>query len=72
MNLLPLPKPATWRPLPDSTPIPLLKNTALTCAWPVGDAAGAAQMFCGCAVVRGGFCAAHADLAFVKINGDEE
>lgn len=66
MNPLPLPKAATWAPLPDTTPIPLADLTQKTCAWPVGEAGGAAQMFCGCTVKTKGFCAHHAARAFVK------
>jgi hypothetical protein len=71
MNTLPLPKPAAWQPLPGAVPIALLDLTSKTCAWPVGEASGAAQLFCGCAVSRRGFCVDHAARAFVKTpNGD--
>ena len=72
MSPLPLPKPAAWAPLPDSTPIPLSDLTARTCNWPVGDAGGAQQMFCGLQVARNRFCSDHAARAYVKTIGDEE
>lgn len=67
MNTAPLPKPAAWQPLPNSSaPIALVDITSRTCAWPVGEASGAAQLFCGCVVTRRGFCVDHAARAFVK------
>jgi len=72
MNPLPLPKPAAWAPLPGSEPIALVDLTSHTCNWPVGDAGGAQQMFCGLPVSRNRFCVGHAARAYVKTNGDEE
>lgn len=70
MNTAPFPKPAAWLPLPGSTPIGLLDLTAHLCAWPVGDATGAQQMFCGLATTRKHFCAEHAARAFTKPVGE--
>lgn len=55
-----LPAPETWAA--HRAPISLLDLTDDTCCWPVGEAGGSKQMFCGDTVVRKGYCACHAKM----------
>jgi GcrA cell cycle regulator len=50
-----------WRPLSDSTPIPLMDLTDAVCRWPVGgDHRTRGTGFCGCPVVEGRpYCPEH-------------
>lgn len=54
--------PDTWVPL--HAPVGFLDLADDQCRWPVGEAGGSAQMFCGGQVHRKGYCQAHHGKAF--------
>lgn len=56
----PLPHASTWTPLHPSTPSP----TRHQCLWPVGEATGSNQQFCGGVRHNGSYCETHAAMAF--------
>lgn len=56
----PLPADETWAPLRPSTPSPTRKQ----CCWPVGEATGSNQQYCGGPRARGSYCTHHAAMAF--------
>jgi len=47
-----------WKPLPDAAPIGLMELAGSSCRWPVEGG------YCGCAVQRGSYCAAHGQRAY--------
>lgn len=51
---------STWTPLHPSTPSPTRKE----CCWPVGEATGSNQQYCGGPRARGSYCSRHAAMAF--------
>lgn len=62
----PLPAPEVWAPIGPPTASP----TRRQCCWPVGEATGAQQMFCGGKRSRGSYCETHAAMAFAPRRGD--
>lgn len=58
----------TYAPLPAKTwaahrePVSLLELTSTTCRWPVGDAEGSSQMYCGDHAGRRSYCERHAEM----------
>lgn len=57
-NLPPVPS-ETWAPLG----VPVSDPTRRQCCWPVGEASGSAQMFCGLPRHKGSYCTTHAAMA---------
>lgn len=57
---------STWEPLGPTTSSP----TRHQCRWPVGEATGSAQMFCGMPRARQSYCADHAKMAYAPRRGD--
>lgn len=51
--------PETWAPLAE----PVAEPTRRQCCWPVGDAAGSAQMFCGLPKAGRSYCTTHTAMA---------
>jgi hypothetical protein len=55
-----------WAPIGKPTASP----TRRQCCWPVGEATGSQQMFCGGPRARGSYCETHAAMAFRTSAGD--
>lgn len=55
--VLPLPPVETWAP--HREPVSLMALRDKQCRWPVGEATGAQQMFCGDRVHKRGYCECH-------------
>jgi hypothetical protein len=51
--------PETWKPLGP----PVAEPTRKQCCWPVGEAGGSAQMFCGLPRTRNSYCTTHTAMA---------
>jgi hypothetical protein len=55
-----------WEPLGP----PVAEPTRKQCCWPVGEATGAQQHYCGLPKSRGSYCETHAAMAFAPRRGD--
>ncbi|UXN70924.1 GcrA family cell cycle regulator [Devosia neptuniae] len=58
--------PETWAPLGP----PVASPTRKQCCWPVGEASGSAQMFCGLPRTKGSYCPTHGKMAYARRPGD--
>jgi GcrA cell cycle regulator len=55
---------AASAPLPTGGGVTVVDVRRGQCRWPIGDPLADGLSLCGCAVVRGAYCAAHAEIAY--------